>query len=98
MRMSAYLSLAILVAAPIGAAAAQSTDSPASSQLSVNAADDADQQIRCRRIAVTGSHIRRERVCKTIAEWRRLQDAGNDTARQQVENGRVCAGGQCGGG
>lgn len=95
MRLSTWLSLAILVAAPIGAAAAQSA---APSSPTANSADDSDQQIRCRRIAVTGSHIRRERVCKTIAEWRRLQDAGNDTARQQVENGRVCAGGQCGGG
>ena len=99
MRLSACLSLFVLAMAPIGQVAAQSAATVASPPAaSPPSADDADQQIRCRRVAVIGSLIRRERVCKTLAEWRRLQDSGNDTARQQVENGRICAGGQCGGG
>lgn len=103
MRLSACLSLFILAMAPIAPVAGQSGGTPTSSPAPAASApgasrDDPDQQIRCRRIAVIGSLIRRERVCKTLAEWRRLQDSGNDTARQQVENGRICAGGQCGGG
>lgn len=57
-----------------------------------------DDEIRCRRIAVTGSLIRRERVCKTVGEWRRLANAGNDVARAVVGSGNVCAGGSCGNG
>ncbi len=98
MRLSAYLFMTALAVAPMGPVAAQTAGTVASpSAASAAAADDPDQRIRCRRIAVLGSLIRRERVCKTLAEWRRLQDSGNDTARQQVENGRTCAG-QCGGG
>ncbi len=58
-------------------------------------ANDPDQQIRCRRLPVTGSLVRRERVCRTTAEWRRLSDLGNDVARQQAENGLICSGGPC---
>ncbi len=57
------------------------------------AADAGDQRIRCRRMPITGSLVRVERVCKTVAEWRRLSDRGNDVVRQQFENGLVCAGG-----
>lgn len=72
-------------AAPIASAAVDSDGS----------ADDPDQQIRCRRMPVTGSLVRRERICRTVAEWRRLSDAGNDVARQQAENGLICSGGPC---
>jgi predicted secreted protein len=98
MRLSACLAIAILTTAPVGAAVAQSGAEPAAAAPAPTAADDPSQQIRCRRIAVIGSLIRRERVCKTLAEWRQLQERGNDAARQQVENGRVCGGGQCSGG
>lgn len=72
-------------AAPVTSTAADSADS----------ASDPDQQIRCRRMPVTGSLVRRERICRTIAEWRRLSDIGNDVARQQAENGLICSGGPC---
>ena len=96
MRLFAFASMAIIAIAPITPIAAQSTAPVADS--SVAPADDADQQIRCRRIAITGSLVRRERVCKTVAEWRELSDRGNDVVRQQMENGRQCAGSGCGGG
>jgi len=55
---------------------------------------DPDQQIKCRKIQVIGSLIRKVRTCRTIAEWRRLQQAGNDAARAIVgEN--ICSGGEC---
>lgn len=62
---------------------------------SADPADDADQQVRCRRLPVTGSLVRRIRVCKTVAEWRRLSDRANDTVRDQFEDGLICSGGPC---
>jgi hypothetical protein len=50
-------------------------------------ASDADQTIRCRTIKVTGSLVKKGRVCKTLAEWRRIIEAGNDIARRLVEDG-----------
>ena len=55
---------------------------------------DPDQQIKCRKIQVIGSLIRKVKTCRTIAEWRRLQQAGNDASRAIVgEN--ICSGGEC---
>jgi len=45
-------------------------------------------RVRCKRIAETGSFVKKKRVCHTEAEWRELQedtdrqlDAMNDAAR-----------------
>lgn len=67
---------------------------PASVSATTETPKDADQQIKCRKIQVVGSLIRKIRTCRTIAEWRRLQQAGNDAARAIVgEN--ICSGGEC---
>lgn len=44
-----------------------------------------DDEVRCRRIEVTGSIARKEKVCKSIGEWRRLSESGNSVARAVVE-------------
>jgi hypothetical protein len=60
------------------------------------AASDPDQAIKCRKVEVSGSLIKKGRVCKTVAEWKTIQSNGNRTARAIVESGQICAG-QCGG-
>lgn len=50
--------------------------------------DDPDDRIRCRRIAVTGSLVRTVRVCKTLAEWRRMANGAEGEARDYVEFNR----------
>lgn len=58
------------------------------------APSDPDQQVKCRKYAVAGFLVRKVKVCRTIAEWRKVQQAGNDAARAIVgEN--VCSGGEC---
>ncbi len=47
-----------------------------------------DDIVRCRRIAVTGSIVRKERVCRTVGEWRRMGEYGNGIARGIVDQGR----------
>jgi hypothetical protein len=51
----------------------------------VAAPTDPNAEVRCRRVEVTGSIIRKERVCKTLGEWRRLNESGNSVARAIVE-------------
>lgn len=58
------------------------------------AAEDPDQRVRCRRIAITGSNMRGPRVCKTVGEWARLSARGNDNARAIADSGHICAGGE----
>ncbi len=59
----------------------QTSATPASA---VPVSTGADEKL-CRRIEVTGSIARKERVCKTKAEWRQADDHGNRRARAIVE-------------
>lgn len=51
------------------------------------AAVDPDQAIKCRKIEVTGSLVKKGKVCKTVAEWRAIADNNNYLARKMVEDG-----------
>lgn len=57
-------------------------------------ASDPDQTIRCRAVRVTGSLVKKGKVCKTLAEWRRITESGNENARRLVEDGTSRPGGQ----
>jgi hypothetical protein len=62
------------------------------------AASDPDQAVKCRKVEVTGSLLKKGKVCRTIAEWKKIQANGNRTARAIAESGNVCSGGACGNG
>jgi hypothetical protein len=51
------------------------------------AASDPDQAIKCRKVEVTGSLLKKGKVCRTIAEWKKIQENGNRVARAVVEEG-----------
>jgi hypothetical protein len=88
-----HISLAIALTASLSvvpAFANEGTNKPAAS--------DPDQAIKCRKVEVTGSLVKKGKVCKTIAEWKQIQANGNRTARAIAESGNVCAGGSCGNG
>ncbi|BAK64914.1 MULTISPECIES: hypothetical protein [Sphingobium] len=55
---------------------------------------DHPQAIRCKRLSVTGSLARRERICKTNAEWLAIREQQQDDARDLVVRSR--AGIDCG--
>lgn len=76
-----------------GTAVAATDPAPASKVNAPVGADD-DTTIKCRKIAVTGSLVKKERTCKTIAEWRRLRERGSDVAREIVDYSRTRPGGQ----
>ena len=48
---------------------------------------DPDQAIKCRKVEVTGSLVKKGKVCKTLAEWKRIIDNGNRVARAVWEQG-----------
>jgi hypothetical protein len=44
---------------------------------------------RCKRIAVTGSLVRKERICKTNAEWRAMSEQQNRDADDLITRNRA---------
>lgn len=63
-------------------------------QVSDGTVSDADKAIRCRTVRVTGSLVKKGKVCKTVAQWRQISESGNDLARRMVEDGTSRPGGQ----
>jgi hypothetical protein len=60
---------------------------------------DPDQKIKCRKVEITGSLVKKPKVCKTVAEWKKIDAIGNRNARAIVESGNTCSGGDlCSGG
>src|SRR5690606_34895793 len=41
--------------------------------------------IRCRRIDEIGSLVKKHRICRSNAEWKRVADRGNQDARDSME-------------
>jgi hypothetical protein len=54
----------------------------------------AGETTRCRTVRVTGSLVKKGKVCKTLAQWRQMTESGNDLARRLVEDGTSRPGGQ----
>jgi hypothetical protein len=51
------------------------------------AVTDPDQKIKCRRVEVTGSLLKKGKVCRTVAEWKVIMENGNRVARAIVLEG-----------
>lgn len=45
--------------------------------------------VRCRRLDVTGSLVRKERICKTNAEWRAISEQQNRDADDLITRSRA---------
>lgn len=46
------------------------------------ASDTSAEKKICRRYAETGSFVRRTKVCRTQAEWRRIEEDARETGRE----------------
>jgi hypothetical protein len=97
------LTIGIMTSALAQAPASAPVTAPAPAPLSqdsklANASDktasDPDQTIRCRTVRVTGSLVKKGKVCKALAEWRRIIESGNENGRRLVEDGTSRPGGQ----
>ena len=47
--------------------------------------NDPSQRIKCKRFAVTGSLIKKRKVCRTVAQWREISENGNRYAKDIVD-------------
>ncbi|MEY3634582.1 MAG: hypothetical protein RLZZ61_992 [Pseudomonadota bacterium] len=105
MRPILFTSLAIgimtsaLAETPASAPVTAPATAPVSPASPVTLAPDAtlskaDNAIRCRTVRVTGSLVKKGKVCKTLAEWRKMTESGNDLARRLVEDGTSRPSGQ----
>lgn len=86
-----------LAQAPVSVAAPASASTSQDSKLakaSDKTASDADQAVRCRTVRVTGSLVKKGKVCKTLAQWRQMTESGNELARRLVEDGTSRPSGQ----
>lgn len=45
--------------------------------------------VRCKRLDVTGSLVRKERICKTNAEWRAISEQQNRDADDLITRSRA---------
>jgi hypothetical protein len=96
MRLSSMVPF-VLLALAVPAAAQQAEAPQPAPAAAAPAAKGDPNAMRCRKVAETGSLVKKYKVCKTNAEWNRLNDAGNRVARSIVETGGICAGSGCGG-
>lgn len=95
--MKTAISLLVALALPVGANAQTAAAQPAPA--AAKPSDAEQDRIICRRVEVTGSLVKRGKVCKPASEWARIIDRGNDNARRTIESGMACAGGPtCNGG
>jgi hypothetical protein len=72
----------------------QASGTDKASNASSDKVADPDQTIRCRTVRVTGSLVKKGKVCKTLAQWRQITESGNELARRMVEDGTSRPGGQ----
>ena len=80
--------------APVTAPASAPTSQDGKLAKASDKVSDPDQAIRCRTVRVTGSLVKKGKVCKTLAQWRQMTDSGNDLARRLVEDGTSRPAGQ----
>jgi hypothetical protein len=79
-RLRSVLLFSVLLPPPL---AAQSP--PQSAPMAANGPVRDPDAIQCRRIEPTGSRIPSKRICRTNAQWDRMAQQGNETARAIVD-------------
>lgn len=90
------IALLVVTAAFIGPAYALTDPAPAPAEDAAKTSEapvDPNQRRVCRQVEVTGSLVKRGRVCRTVAEWRVIQENGNYNARKMVEDSTSRQGG-----
>ncbi len=79
-----HVILAIALGSLVSVAPVAANNEPATATAAPAA--DPDQKIKCRKIEVTGSIVKKGKVCRTLAEWRATQESHNSAARRMVED------------
>lgn len=91
MNISFTMLIAAALMLPVSANA--QTPAPQAAPAGAKETDATKDRVICRRVEVTGSLVKRGKVCKPAGEWARIIERGNDNARRTIESGMACAGG-----
>lgn len=84
------LFVAALAAGPASTAdTAQSTDATDTLQSVDKGEVDPKSEVKCKRLSVTGSRVRRIKVCKTIAEWESEEELNRSAAKNTIDRGNT---------
>lgn len=92
--MFKLLAAAALVASVAAAPVALSAEQPAPTETKTAAAEEKKV---CRKVEKTGSRIGEKKVCKTQAEWDRIDDSAREYMRDMDRQGRIQPATQVGG-
>ena len=76
-----------LIAGPGAMAGSDPDDRPPAQAPAAEAAQTEEDQVVCRRIRVTGSHIR-QRICHKKSEWRAMQERAREFLNQKERSTR----------
>lgn len=87
MRALALLTVAAFATVPALAFTQAADTAPVTETQASDDPSDPDNRVRCRRVEVTGSLVKRGRVCRTVREWRTISENGNYNARKMIEDG-----------
>ncbi len=85
--MKIVLPLSILLAGLTPLPAFAQDPAPAAPAAKLDKNDPA--AIRCRRLEVTGSLVKKEKVCKTNAQWRAISDQQGRDGNDLIERSRA---------
>ena len=64
----------------------------ASTTAAPSAAADPSQRVKCRSQVETGSLAKRIRTCRTVAEWRKVDEAQRNGAYRAIDQGAISCG------
>ncbi len=83
--------LIFVAAMAAGPAAAAEAPQPADAAEAPKTADkgevDPKSEIKCKRQSVTGSRVKRVKVCKTIAQWESDEELNRSSAKDTIDRG-----------
>ncbi len=89
MKLAVVLSAVAVLALPVSPVLANGT---------TEAAEKLDPKdpnyVRCRKLSVTGSLVKKERICKTNAEWARANEEAQRNADDLITRNRTGTNGQ----
>jgi uncharacterized lipoprotein YmbA len=91
-RVAASLAVFATLGMTAAALAQTAPQAPATEQAASEEEKDGSRII-CRRVEVTGSLVKRGRVCRTADEWNRIAENGNYNARKMVDDSTARQGG-----
>jgi hypothetical protein len=90
MKFAVLMSAVAVLALPVSPVLANGTTETEAAKL-----DPKDPNyVRCRKLSVTGSLVKKERICKTNAEWAKASEDAQRNADDLITRNRVGTNGQ----